>query len=417
MNRWQLPRIDAADRWIGGVAAAIARELGVDPLVVRVSFAVLILAGGWGLAFYALAWVVLAVAHPRQLAPYTPQPKAASTFYRHIAVAMVVLGLLMALRNTAFFIDRIVFPVAFVVTGFLVAWTRHVNEDGLAMVVRILAGVAIGVGGMVAFLTLASTGVAESLFILVIAITIVGGIGLVAAPSLARIGHDLDDERQNRVRADERARVAAHLHDSVLQTLALIQRHADDPVRTAQLARRQERELRTWLYASDDETKPGTVRLGAILEEMAAAVDASHGVPVKVIAVGKNTAEVPEGLIDPLVAATREAVVNAAKHSEAKRVDVFAERHDDRIEIFVRDTGVGFDPSATASDRRGVAESIIGRMERVGGTAQVNSEPGTGTEVELVLPLTDPSPDKKNNRTSESSTSEHPTSERQEPLT
>ena len=382
-----MPRIVTDDRWIGGVASAIARELGVDPLVIRVSFGILSLAGGWGLAFYALAWLILAVANPRQIAPYTPMPKAASPFHRHLSIAMVVLGLLLALRNAAFFVGGLVWPIAFVVTGFLVAWTRHRNEDGLSAVFRILAGVVIGVGGMIAFFTLSSVGnFLDALLILLIAIAVLGGIGLVAAPSLARIGQDLDNERQDRVRADERARVAAHLHDSVLQTLALIQRHADDPVRTAQLARQQERELRTWLYASDDQANPGTVRLGPALEQMAAEVDESHGVPVKIIAVGDNEA-LPEGSIDALIAAAKEAAVNAAKHSGSKRVDVFAERLDDRIEIFVRDTGTGFDPEATAADRRGIAESVIGRMERAGGSAQVFSEVGSGTEVELVLPL------------------------------
>ncbi len=382
-----MPRIVVDDRWIGGVAAAIARELGVDPLVIRVSFVVLSLAGGWGLAFYALAWLILAVANPKQIAPYEPMPKAATPFHRHLSIAMVVLGLLLALRNAAFFIGGLVWPVAFVVTGFLVAWTRHRNQDGLSAVFRILAGVAIGVGGMIAFFTLSSVGnFFDALLILLIAIAVLSGIGLVAAPSLARIGQDLDNERQDRVRADERARVAAHLHDSVLQTLALIQRHADDPVRTAQLARQQERELRSWLYTADDESGPGSVRLGPALERMAAEVDEAHGVPVKIIAVG-DSAELPEGSIDPLIAAAKEAAVNAAKHSGAKRVDVFAERLADRIEIFVRDTGVGFDPAATPGDRRGLAESVVGRMERAGGSAHVYSEVGDGTEVELVLPL------------------------------
>lgn len=386
-SRWQLPRIDPRERWIGGVAAAIARELGVQPLVLRVSFAVLALAGGWGLVFYAVIWVILAVGQPRQISPYRPRAKAASAAHRNLAVAMIVLGLLLALRGLAFgFIDQIVFPVGFVVTGFLVAWTRHQNEAGLSIVVRILAGVVIGVGGMIAFVFL-STGLLEAILVLIVAVAVVMGIGLVATPSLARIGQDLDRERQERVRADERARLAAHLHDSVLQTLALIQRHADDPGRTAQLARQQERELRNWLYqATATDTERGAIRLGPALDDLAAQVDADHGVPVKVIAVGDNT-DLPLASLDSLIAATREATVNAAKHSGANRVDIYAERHQDRIEIFIRDTGHGFDPTETGSDRHGVSESIIGRMERAGGSAVVHSQPGQGTEVELLLPL------------------------------
>lgn len=386
-SRWQLPRIDPRDRWIGGVAAAIARELGVQPLVLRVSFAVLALAGGWGLVFYAVIWVFLAVGQPRQISPYRPSAKAASPAHRNLAVVMIVLGLLLAIRSLAFgFIDQIVFPVGFVVTGFLVAWTRHQNEAGLSIVVRILAGVVIGVGGMIAFVFL-STNLLDALLVLIVAIAVVVGIGLVATPSLARIGQDLDRERQERVRSDERARLAAHLHDSVLQTLALIQRHADDPSRTAQLARQQERELRNWLYQTTaGDVDPESIRLGPALDDLAAEVDADHGVPVKVIAVGDNT-DLPLDSMDSLIAATREATVNAAKHSGATRIDIYAERHRDRIEIFVRDTGHGFDPTETDSDRHGVSESIIGRMERAGGSAAVHSRPGHGTEVELLLPL------------------------------
>ena len=381
-----MPRLDPADRWIGGVAAAIARELGVEAAVIRVSFVLLALAGGWGLVLYAMAWILFAVKQPSSVLARSPRPKGASAFHRYLAVAMIVLGLVLAASNSSFFVGRVVYPAGFVVTGFLVAWTRHRNDDGLSAVLRILAGVTIGLGGMLAFITLSSTNLLDALFVMILAFAIVAGVGLVAAPSLARIGSDLDEERQNRVRADERARVAAHLHDSVLQTLALIQRHANDPVRTAQLARHQERELRNWLYATPASTTPGTVRLGEALDRMADEVDADHGVPVKVITVGDGS-DLPEGRIDALVSATKEAAVNAAKHSGAKKVDVFAERYDDRIEIFVRDTGTGFDPADTGADRRGISESIVGRMERAGGTAAVHSEAGVGTEVELMLPL------------------------------
>ncbi|MCP3993209.1 MAG: PspC domain-containing protein [Actinomycetia bacterium] len=397
-SRWQIPRIDPRDRWIGGVAAAIGREIGVQPTVIRVAFAILALAGGWGLVLYAVIWVALAIGQPRRISPYRPVPKGDSSVHRHLAIAMIVLGILLSLRGLAAgFVDQLVFPFLFVVTGFLIAWTRHRAPDdliegtggsGLSAVARIMAGVVVGVGGMIGFIVM-SADLIDAVLILLVAIAVIGGIGLVATPSLARIGQDLDHERQERVRADERARVAAHLHDSVLQTLALIQRHAQDPVRTAQLARQQERELRTWLYHKpSSQSEAGMSRLGTVLDEMGAEVDAAHGVPVKIITVGDNH-DLPTASIEPLVAATREAAVNAAKHAETKRVDVFAERLDGRIEIFVRDTGNGFDPDDTAADRKGIAESIVGRMSRAGGTATVHSQPGHGTEVELVMPITD----------------------------
>jgi signal transduction histidine kinase len=387
-RRWQLPRIDPAQRWIGGVAAALAREIGVQPVVIRASFLILALAGGWGLVLYAGAWLFLAVAHPNRLAPYRPQPKAAGPVHRYVAVAMIVLGLLLVLRNLAFgFEDEVVFPAGFVMTGLLIAWTRHQNDGGLSSVVRILAGVTVGLGGILAFVAL-SANVVDAAVVFLIAVAIIAGVGLVAAPSLARIAQELDTERQDRVRADERARVAAHLHDSVLQTLTLIQRHAEDPVRTAQLARQQERELRHWLYGQPGGgAGAGATRLGPALEDMAAEVDAAHGVPVVVVTVG-DSGELPAGVLEPLVAAAREAAVNASRHSGAARVDVFAERLDDRVEVFVRDTGSGFDPATVPDHRRGLADSILGRLQRAGGQAAVHSTPGSGTEVELILPLT-----------------------------
>jgi len=174
--------------------------------------------------------------------------------------------------------------------------------------------------------------------------------------------------------------MAAHLHDSVLQTLALMQRRADDPAEVATLARRQERELRAWLAGR----APGAVstRLAAALEAVADDVEQAHRVPVEVVAVGD--AEL-DSAGEALVAAAREAMVNAAKFGNGSTVSVFAEVRDDELQVFVRDRGAGFDPAAVPADRRGVRESIVGRMQRHGGRAAINPSPA-GTEVELALP-------------------------------
>lgn len=175
--------------------------------------------------------------------------------------------------------------------------------------------------------------------------------------------------------------MAAHLHDSVLQTLALIQRSADDPRAMVRHARRQERELRTWLYGGTADRSTG--RLRAALEAAVAEVEAVHGIPVEVVVVGDiDMDERHEGLL----AAIREAVTNASVHSGASRVDVFAEVGEGSTEVFVRDTGGGFDPEAVDVDRRGLRDSIVGRLERLGGSVTVISAPGSGTEVELRLP-------------------------------
>jgi signal transduction histidine kinase len=192
----------------------------------------------------------------------------------------------------------------------------------------------------------------------------------------------LQDERAERVRTQERADVAAHLHDSVLQTLALIQRQASDPKAVATLARTQERELRRWLFAADDDD-PTTLK--AALRSAAGDVEATHTIPVELVVVGDVALDEHT---TALVKSTREAMVNAAKHSGASRIDVYAEVASDQVEIFVRDRGRGFDPAGIPTDRMGVRGSVVDRMERHGGSAVIGSEPGNGTEVRLTMPVT-----------------------------
>jgi signal transduction histidine kinase len=178
----------------------------------------------------------------------------------------------------------------------------------------------------------------------------------------------------------ERAEVAARIHDSVLQTLALVQRHAGDPQRVAALARRQERELRRWLYGSGVE---GVTSLVDALGDAAADVEELHGVRIEVASAG----DVPlDDTVRQLVLAAREAMTNAAKFPGVDEVNVYAEAGDDAIVVFVRDSGVGFDLEAVAGDRRGIVESIEGRMRRAGGEATVTTAPGSGTEIELTVP-------------------------------
>jgi signal transduction histidine kinase len=214
--------------------------------------------------------------------------------------------------------------------------------------------------------------------LLPVVVVLVAGT-LILAPWWIRLVRGLADERAERVRSQERAELAAHLHDSVLQTLALMQRQAENPRDVAALARRQERELRAWLNGGRPFGERST--FAAALELAAAEAEEAHGVPVDVVAVGDGP------LVDEaeaLVAAAREAIVNAAKFG-AGSVSVYAEAGDEEVEVFVRDRGPGFDVDAVPADRRGVRESIVGRMERHGGTALIHSVPGEGTEVELRL--------------------------------
>jgi signal transduction histidine kinase len=198
-------------------------------------------------------------------------------------------------------------------------------------------------------------------------------------PWLFRLAGDLSEERAARVRSQERADVAAHLHDSVLQTLALIQKHSEDGRTVATLARAQERDLRAWLYA--DEAPPDT-SVSSALRAAAAEVEDAHGVPVEVVTVG----DVPASdRLRPLVLAAREAMVNAAKHSGAEKVDVYAEMADGQTEVFVRDRGRGFELGGVPEDRLGVRNSIVDRMERHGGSAVIRTAPAEGTEVRLAM--------------------------------
>jgi signal transduction histidine kinase len=205
------------------------------------------------------------------------------------------------------------------------------------------------------------------------------GIGVIAGPRVHRLTVDLNEERGERIRSQERADMAAHLHDSVLQTLALIQKQANDPRAVVRLARAQERDLRSWLYDEDNQTDQ---TLAGAAKRVAAEVEDSHGVPVEVVTVGD--CELTDQLRS-MVLAARESMVNAAKHSGADKIDVFVEVDGDLAEIFVRDRGKGFDADAVPEDRLGLRHSVMGRMERHGGRATVRSNPETGTEVRLEM--------------------------------
>jgi signal transduction histidine kinase len=205
-------------------------------------------------------------------------------------------------------------------------------------------------------------------------------LALIFAPSWRRLARSLKAEQAERIRSQERADVGAHLHDSVLQTLALIQRSAEDPNQVATLARSQERELRAWL--AEGEPRKAGAQLGAALQAAAAEVEAAAGGRVELVAVGDCPLQDDGAAV---VAAAREAMLNAVKFAGGQPVSVYAELSEERIEVFVRDRGSGFDLKDVPPARRGVRESILGRMRRAGGSAVVHAAPGRGTEVALTL--------------------------------
>ncbi|MQS10047.1 ATP-binding protein, partial [Streptomyces alkaliphilus] len=275
-------------------------------------------------------------------------------------------------------------------------WAEVTRRSGWLPVARSAAGVLLVVIGVVLFVVV--QGASEDLSrILQAALAVLVGIALLAGPFLVRVVQDLSEERTMRIRAQERAEVAAHIHDSVLHTLTLIQRNAENPREVARLARAQERDLRAWLYKSSEraasgaagekadagetETTPST--FAEAVRATVAEVEDHHGVPIEVVCVGD--CPVDEGLSAQLQAA-REAMVNAAKYGgEGGPVQVFAEVEGRTVFVSVRDRGPGFDLDAVPGDRMGVRESIIGRMQRHGGTARVRTAPGEGTEVVLTM--------------------------------
>jgi signal transduction histidine kinase/phage shock protein PspC (stress-responsive transcriptional regulator) len=401
---------DLHESIIGGVASGLARHLALPVLWIRVTFVVTAALGGLGIALYAGLWLMLPAGDHFETAP--PGLESATRGGRRPGrirrltdvgpiLVLAALGIGVVFTIEALFGQGAwLWPVAVGLAGVALLWrqadeaqrerwmdtTGRINparvilgDGGWASYARLAAGVGLIVLALVMF-SLRSGSLTVALDVTFAALAAVVGIALVVGPWIFRLATELTDERAERVRTQERADVAAHLHDSVLQTLALIQKNPGDSATVARLARAQERDLRAWLYAGES-TDERTV--ASALRGVSAEVEDAHGISVDVVNVGDcDFAET----LRPVVAATREAVTNAAKHSGVPRVDLYAEITERAVDVFVRDRGVGFDPAVTRDDRYGVRHSIIDRMQRHGGTSEIRSTVGEGTEVHLHLP-------------------------------
>ena len=390
-------------RAVAGVALGLAEHLRLPVWVVRVAFLVLAFAGGIGIVLYAAFWAVL----PLDTTDDDTDPEAArsSDTARLLALAAIVVGI--GLLLAALGVDVVsgaVLPVIIAVFGAALVWRQTDDEqrDAWSRAAgraaertagttagagrwRVVTGVALVVLAVVALVATRTTP-AQAAQGIAVAVLIVGGVVLVAFPWLYRAWREQADQRRALIRSEERAEVAAHVHDSVLQTLTLIQRYADDPAEVTRLARTEERNLRSWLYAPTGDPER---TFGAALGREAGSVEADYAASVDLVTVGDAPLDAGLGA---LVAAAREAMVNAARHGGGA-VSVYAECRDDVAEVFVRDRGPGFVLDEVPADRHGVRESIIGRMERNGGTATLRTAPGQGTEVHLRLPrTTEPAP-------------------------
>lgn len=396
-------RREQTDRLAGGVAAGIAARTGFDVTAVRVVLVVLtLITYGYGAVAYVLGWLVI----PATGADASIGSKAL-TDKRGIAQALglaslLAIGLVVASVLNAGWITSLAIPLIACPAGLVLIWRNAPPDE--QVVLRRLAAPLLGVGGgirdsrPVARLVLAAGLLAAGLVALLRGhesyrvlvplagiLLVIAGIAVVLMPWWLRIAKDLVDERQARIRAEERSEVASRVHDSVLQTLALIQRRASDPHQVVQLARAQERDLRSWLF---DGRAPGsldgqaaTIAEGVRLIQQD--VEAQHGMSVDAVTVGD--CELDDDLA-ALLAAAREATVNAAKWSGADVVSLFAEVEPEAISLFIRDRGRGFDPDTVPVDRKGLAESVRGRLARRGGSATIRSAPGKGTEVSLSMP-------------------------------
>lgn len=396
-------------RVLAGVAGGLADHLGVDVLWVRVLFAVLCALGGAGLLTYGLFWVFV----PQSSAPDDATDGAASAKERQQAFGLLALGVGLAVASSALtgiFSGWVAGALAIALIGAVVVW-READESqrrrwrdgartgvagaflgggGWTAVVRIVAGVALVAAGITVVI-LNSGNLGDLQFAMFAVLAALIGVAVLTVPFWLRLVRDLGEERRARIRTEERAEIAAHLHDSVLQTLALIQKQSDAPKEVARLARSQERQLRGWLYGASgyggelsEAGERSARRLSELLADVCGEVEDTFAISVQQVVVGD--AGVDEAML-ALVQATREAVMNAAKHARVEEVSVYAEVEPALVSVFVRDRGVGFELDAVPADRHGLAASIRGRMERNGGSAEVRTAPGQGTEVRLAMPV------------------------------
>ncbi len=372
-------------RLLAGVARGLAQHLGVDTIAVRVLFVVLAAFGGAGVLAYILFWVFAPLDRSGADRPMDRQRDVTTL----LALGSLAVGTLLLLRALGLGFDLgLALPLLAVAAGVVILW-RQADDDARVRWRQVTgterwSGAARAFGGGALILLGAGAILVGPADLdgtwggLVAALVVTMGLALISGPWWMRMARDLAAERNARIREQERAEVAAHVHDSVLHTLTLIQRHVDDPRVVSQLARAQERELRGWLYRPRADAS-----VTAAMERVAADVEDAHAVTIEVVVVG----DCP--LDDRLAAvrdATREALVNAAKYAGDSAITVYAEVAPGHVTVFIRDRGPGFDMAAVPADRLGLRQSVVGRMARHGGSAVVRSVAGEGTEVQLEMP-------------------------------
>jgi signal transduction histidine kinase len=387
-------------RFVAGVAGGVADHLGVRVLWVRLAFALLaVLLQGAGVVAYGLLWMFVKQ-EPADVVRALPRAERQQAYgLAALAVGAGIAG--SALGDSV--LGWVVGPLGVVAIGGAVVW-READEaqrrrwakgartglaaGGRTALLRVVAGAVFVAGGIAVFLV-GNLQLGQVQFALLAVLATLLGVGVITVPWWLKLVRDLGEERRERIVEAERAEIAAHLHDSVLQTLALIQRQSDQPREVLRLARGQERELRQWLYGPTGYRtgagEPGLATgLAAAVTAAAAEVEDTYAVDVRPVVVGDRPLDDD---LRALVLAGREAMVNAAKHAGVAEISVYVEVEEDEVSMFVRDRGSGFDPDAVPEDRHGLADSVHGRISRHGGTVRLRSTPGEGTEVHLAVPV------------------------------
>ena len=366
---------------VGGVCLAIARHLDVSVQGVRALAVVLALFGGGGILLYLWLWAFVPLDETEPSTEPDPDDER-GTVRRSAPVALLLLvaaaiGALLFLASARESVAALVMVT--LTSGLAVVWSltfdRKDPDRAAAQGVwqRLVAVVLLVLTGVAALLSRPTAPGA----VLGVAMVVLG-VAVIVAPRFVTLWSDLQESRTARVREEQRAEIAAHLHDSVLQTLALIQNRAGASSEVARIARAQERELRDWLFVGD---APVASDLATELRDVAAAIELDYAVRIEVVTAGASV----DHSSAALVAAAREAMLNAARHAGGD-VSVYLETSPEAIDVFVRDRGPGVDLSALPHDRLGIRESIVGRMSRAGGSASVRpGTGGTGTEVHLHL--------------------------------
>ena len=379
---------------MGGVCAGIATHLGVNVWLVRAIFVGLLFLNGVGALAYALAIALIPagnpassqLAAPTRLATQLNQLQSkdgrdqATTIFS--GVVLLALAAILVAWSRGWLESNAYLPLLIIGCGAALAWSQaeevmHTPRS-MAAIARLAAGLALAVLGVLIWLS-DHTDMSGMLIGAFAALVMLSVVALVLAPLWLGVIRQLSQTQAAQARASERADIAAHLHDSVLQTLTLLRAQADDPQRVAALALSQERELRAWLYGDNH---PTNENLRSEVESVSREIEQLYGVPVDSVIVGDTPATAKTRV---LTSALREALANAVRHGKPP-ISLYVEVSGQEVEAYVRDHGAGFELEAINSDRHGVRDSIIGRMQRHGGSATIRArEPGTEVCLRLAL--------------------------------